>query len=202
MDMKRIDDHAQIAYRRCNICKRTYAVTENGKVLIIPVNVIVRDGNKTKCAPYINTSCECGTRIKIRAHHQVIPCIGDIVRFPLDPKRPGGITHKGKVTNILYDKNNMPSLKVAIEVYIQIDNILANHQTVPRIGDVVRFLIGTEQSGNMTPPVKVLNILSDNETGFLHGFMVEWEDDVDLMGVRLEHCPKWDEADDGTTKIE
>ncbi len=200
--MKRIDDHAQIPYRRCNICKRTYAVTFNEKVLIIPANVLVRDGNNRRKAPHIDLYCDCGTKINIRAHHQVVPCIGDIARFPLDPKRPGGITHKGKVTNILYDKNNMPSLKVAIEVYIQIDNILANHLTVPRIGDVVRFLVGTERSGNMTPPVKVLNILSDNETGFLHGFIVEWEDDVDLMGVRLEHCHKWDEADDGTTKIE
>jgi len=201
--MKRIDDYQQIPYRYCKNCQRYYVVSEKQKALIILENVLVRNGAKPRKAPYINTICSgCGVKVHVRAHYQAIPCIGDIVRFPLDPKLPGGKTHTGKVTNILYDNNNMPSLKVAIEVNFQIDNIPTNHQTVPRIGDVVRFLIGTEQSGNMTPPVKILSILSDNETGLLLGFMAECEDDVVLMGVRLEHCHKWDKADDGTTKIE
>ncbi len=200
--MKPIADHAQIPYYRCKKCRQTAAAAENGEVLIIPPNAFVRSGSKTSKAPVFYRCSNCGCEISVPAHHQTVPCIGDIVRFPLDPKLPGGKTHTGKVTNILYDNNNMPSLKVTIEVNIRIDNILANHQTVPRIGDIVRSLVGTERSRDMTPPVRILSILSDNETGLLHGFMAECEDDVELMGVRLEYCHKWDEADDGTAKIE
>ena len=136
--MKSIADHPQIPYYRCKKCKRSGAAAENGKVLIVPPNVFVRSGDKPSKAPIFNKCSNCGCEINTPAHYQVVPCIGDVVRFPVDSQKPGGITQRGKVLNIHYDKVGLPSL------LIQTDN------------------------GILTAAV--------------------------VMGIRLEHCYKWDET--------
>ena len=126
--MKRMDDHEQVPYYRCNICNHQGIANVDGKVTIIPSNAIVRDGAKPSKALLFHKCGNCGAELNKRAHHLALPCIGDVVRFPRNPSLPEGDTLTGKVLEVnVDDTNGAIYLKVVTEGYIDIRGTRIEH---------------------------------------------------------------------------
>ena len=98
----------------------------DGNVIIIPSSLRAQDGIELE-HPFRYCK-DCLTEINKPTTYLEIPCIGDVVRYPIDIREPEGDSHTGKVIGVdVNDEYGIISLKVVTEIYVDICGTQIEH---------------------------------------------------------------------------
>ncbi len=115
-NMINIDNHDKVPYYRCEICHRHVLATKDKKVIIIS-----SDSVSPNTEHPFRFCRDCLAEIKKPTKYLSIPCIGDVIRYPVDILEPEGSTNTGTVIEVKVDNEyGLISLKVLTEIYVDI----------------------------------------------------------------------------------